>query len=72
MAVLGTANDAAAFLLQPLVAFKPLVSRFAVCFVCQDHTYKTDKAARLLGYAPIYSKEEAFERTIASFRAYPG
>lgn len=69
MTGLGTVNDAAAFLLKPLVAFKPLVSRFAVCFVCQDHTYKSDKAARLLGYAPIYSKEEAFERTIASFRS---
>jgi nucleoside-diphosphate-sugar epimerase len=65
---LGVLNEAAARALRPFVRLTPKLSRYGVCFVCQDHTYRTDKAARLLGYAPVLSEAEAFERTIAHYR----
>ncbi len=65
---LGVLNEAAARALRPLVALTPKVSRYGVRFVCQDHTYRTDKAARRLGYAPVCSEAEAFAETIAHYR----
>jgi nucleoside-diphosphate-sugar epimerase len=43
------------------------VTRFAVDFVTQDFTIRTDKAARELGYEPLYPPEEAIERTVAYY-----
>ncbi len=64
----GVAMELSAWLLRPIYRFNPVVSRFAVDFVTQDFTFVSDKAARDLGYAPIYSEEEAFARTIEYFR----
>ncbi len=51
----------------PGVRFRPVVTRFAVDFVCQDFTIETDKAARLLGYAPLFAPEETIARTTAYY-----
>ena len=65
---LGMANEAFAWVLRPVVRLTPRLSRYGVRFICQDHTYRTDKAAQLLGYAPVVTETEAFERTIAHYR----
>ena len=61
--------EGASRLLRPVVDFRPTVTRFAVDFVCLDFTFRSDKARRELGYAPVYTEEEAFARTIDYFRA---
>ena len=68
MYALGAAMEKAAELARPVYPFTPLLSRFSVRFVCQSFTLKTTKAARLLGYHPIYTEEQAFRRTIDYFR----
>lgn len=65
---LGVVNEALAATLRPIVRLTPRLSRYGVRFICQDHTYLTDKAARLLGYAPVVTEPEAFARTIAYYR----
>lgn len=51
-------------------------NRFAVIQTCVDHTFVDAKARRDLGYAPIVSREEAFERSVDwlrhSARVTPG
>ena len=43
-------------------------NRFAVIQTCVDHTFVDDKARRDLGYEPIVSREEAFQRSAAWLR----
>jgi nucleoside-diphosphate-sugar epimerase len=43
-------------------------NRFAVIQTCVDHTFVDDKARRDLGYVPVVSREEAFQRSIAWLR----
>jgi nucleoside-diphosphate-sugar epimerase len=43
-------------------------NRFAVVQTCVDHTFRDDKAARELGYRPIVSRQEAFQRSLAWLR----
>ena len=64
---LGVSLEAACRLLAPVVSFTPLVSRFSVDYVCQDFTFSSEKAARELGYRPVYSEFEALRRTIEAF-----
>ena len=70
----GVAAETAARWLRPIHRFSPTLSRFAVDFVCQDFTVSGKKAEDVLGYAPIYSEVEAFERTVEHEvrRAYSG
>lgn len=49
------------------MAITPLVSSFSVDYVCQDFTFSSEKAARELGYQPVYSEEQALRRTIEAF-----
>lgn len=65
---LGALNEAAAAAIRPVVKLTPKLSRYGVRFICQDHTYKTDKAARVLGYAPLLGEAEAVARTIAHYQ----
>lgn len=44
------------------------MSRFAVTYTCTDYTFKAEKASEDFGFAPKYSKQEAFERTVEYFR----
>jgi len=48
-----------------VVAPRSNFNRFAVIQTCVDHTFVHHKAERDLGYRPIVSKEEAFERSVA-------
>jgi nucleoside-diphosphate-sugar epimerase len=69
---LGALLEGAAHLSRPLVRFEPVITRFAVDFVTQDFTIRTDKAARELGYAPLYPPAEAVERTRAWYASNGG
>jgi len=51
------------------VAPRSSFNRFAVVQTCVDHTFVGHKAVRELGYAPLVSREEAFELTLAWLRA---
>jgi sterol-4alpha-carboxylate 3-dehydrogenase (decarboxylating) len=61
----GALLEGLARVVQPLVSYRPVLTRFAVDFVCVDYTVKTDRAARELGYAPRFVRAEAIARTIA-------
>lgn len=56
-------------LLRPVYPTTPLLTPFSVDSVCAEYTIVSDKAERLLGYAPVYSESEAWERTLAFVRA---
>jgi sterol-4alpha-carboxylate 3-dehydrogenase (decarboxylating) len=43
-------------------------NRFAVVQTCVDHTFSDDRARRDLGYLPIVTRQEAFERSVAWLR----
>ncbi len=66
---LGGLLEGASAVVRPLVSFKPKLTRFAVDFVTKDFTIDSDKAARHLGYAPRFSREEAVRRTADYYRA---
>jgi nucleoside-diphosphate-sugar epimerase len=54
--------------LAEVVAPRSNFNRFAVVQTCVDHTFVDRKAARELGYVPLVSREEAFERSLAWLR----
>lgn len=53
-----------------LLAPRSNFNRFAVVQTCVDHTFVHHKAARELGYAPVVSRELAFERSLAWLREW--
>lgn len=57
--------------LSPWVRFTPMITKFAVDFVCLDFVVSGEKIARELGYAPRYSEREAMDRTVAWAREHP-
>lgn len=65
---LGCISEAIAFLLRPVKKYTPKMSRFAVTYTCTDYTFTAEKAKKELNFSPKYSKEEAFENTVAFFR----
>jgi nucleoside-diphosphate-sugar epimerase len=65
---LGGALEGVARITRPFVRFAPTITRSAVTFVCEDFTVRSDKAERLLGYTPRYSRADAIERTAAHYR----
>jgi nucleoside-diphosphate-sugar epimerase len=69
MLAVGAVMEGAAALCRPIRPFTPTLTRSSVRFVCHDHTFNGDKAARDLGYVPIYKQPEALERTIEYFRS---
>jgi nucleoside-diphosphate-sugar epimerase len=52
--------------LRPIVRLTPFLTPFSVDYICQEFTVRSDRAARVLGYRPVYSEEEAYARTIAA------
>ncbi len=68
---LGAAAEGAAFVCRPFARFAPTLTRSSVRFVCHEHTFVGARAARDLGYAPVYSEAEALDRTVAWFRQQP-
>jgi sterol-4alpha-carboxylate 3-dehydrogenase (decarboxylating) len=67
---IGAVLEITAKLLRPFGSWRPNMTRSSVQIVCQDFTFTGEKARRQLGYAPIYSKREALERTIRHFSRY--
>jgi nucleoside-diphosphate-sugar epimerase len=65
---LGALLEGVAWAVRPVTRFTPVITRFAVDFVCLDFTIRTDRASRELGYVPRYSPRAAQERTIAHYR----
>lgn len=65
---IGCVSEAVAFLWRPVKKHSPKMSRFAVSYTCTDYTFNSDKAQRAFGFSPKYSTQEAFSRTVASFR----
>lgn len=65
---LGAISEGIAFLLRPIKKYSPKMSRFAVTYTCTDYTFEARKAENDFGFAPKYSKEEAFKRTVEFFR----
>jgi nucleoside-diphosphate-sugar epimerase len=58
--------------LRPIVRLSPILTRTSLTIVCHDFSFRGDKAARDLGYAPVYGRDEAIERTVAYFRDQSG
>ncbi len=65
---LGYFSESMALLWRPIKKYSPKLSRFAVTYTCTDYTFTSDKARRDFGFAPKYSQNEAFERTVKHFR----
>jgi nucleoside-diphosphate-sugar epimerase len=65
---LGTLLEGLARWLRPVIRFEPSLTRSSVRVLCRDLSFSGARAARELGYAPVYSAAEALERTITWFR----
>ena len=65
---IGCVSEAVAFLWRPVKKYSPKMSRFAVTYTCTDYTFNSDKAQGAFDFKPKYSKEEAFDRTMAYYR----
>jgi nucleoside-diphosphate-sugar epimerase len=65
---LGSISESIAFLVRPIKKYSPKMSRFAVTYTCTDYTFRAEKAKEDFGFTPRYSKQEAFDRTVAFFR----
>jgi nucleoside-diphosphate-sugar epimerase len=68
MYFLGTVSEYLAVLVRPIKHYNPRLSRFAVMYTCTDFTFTSGKAQRDFGFAPKYSKEEAFNNTVRFFK----
>jgi nucleoside-diphosphate-sugar epimerase len=67
---LGAMIEWGARLLRPVIALHPVMTQSSVRIVCQDFSFSSRKAARELGYRPVYSEEESLARTIEWFRKH--
>jgi len=65
---LGTVSEYLAMLIRPIKHYNPRLSRFAVMYTCTDFTFTSEKASRDFGFAPKYSREEAFKNTVNFFK----
>lgn len=66
--LLGTLSELIAILLRPIKYYNPKFSRFAVFYTCTEFTFTSDKAKNDFNFVPKYSQEEAFDRTVRSFK----
>ena len=51
------------------IGLKSNFNRFSVIQTCLHHTFSSEKAKRDFGFKPIFSKEEAFRRTVNWFKS---
>jgi nucleoside-diphosphate-sugar epimerase len=65
---LGSISEAIALLLRPVKRYNPKMSRFAVTYTCTDYTFSSLKAEQEFAFAPRYSRQEAFKRTVEFFQ----
>ena len=69
---LASMVEAACFCIKPFKQMALPITRSSVRTICEDLTFSTDKAHRHFDYSPKYTKSEAFEATIAYFKALEG
>jgi sterol-4alpha-carboxylate 3-dehydrogenase (decarboxylating) len=67
---LGALLEVGAKLIRPVASFQPAITRSSVRVVCKDMSFLGDRAARDLGYAPVYSEDDAIARTVEWFREH--
>jgi nucleoside-diphosphate-sugar epimerase len=70
MWTIGALLEGIAFACRPVFRFTPTLTRSSVRFIGHDHTFVGEKARRDFGYEPVFSEEEAIERTVAWFRRH--
>ena len=54
--------------IKPFKSISSPITRSSVKMLCEDFTFKTDKAQRHFSYSPKYSKSHAFETTVNYFK----
>jgi len=68
LALLARLNAALRALLRPLCPYAPLLTPYTLAVGSTPFSVRTDKARRRFGYQPLFSWDEARERTIAWLR----
>jgi sterol-4alpha-carboxylate 3-dehydrogenase (decarboxylating) len=68
---MGCVMEALVWLLRPVYRFAPMISRFSADYVCLDYTFTGRKARERLGYEPVYTEDDAYERTIRYYQENP-
>ena len=58
------------YILSPFIKLNFPTAPPSVKQMCYSHNFKYDKARTLLGYAPLYSYEKAFERSVRFYKQY--
>jgi nucleoside-diphosphate-sugar epimerase len=66
---MGSIAEGFALLMRPFKHYNPAFSRFAVTYTCSDFTFTSARAARDFGFIPKYSEKEAFDLTVAYYKA---
>jgi nucleoside-diphosphate-sugar epimerase len=67
---LGAAAEALGKLLPKRLGYRPKLTRSSVRALTRTYSVKSERLAQDLGYAPRYSREQAFERTMAHYRVH--
>ncbi|MEE8580583.1 MAG: NAD-dependent epimerase/dehydratase family protein [Myxococcota bacterium] len=67
---MGALMEATTVLCRPFVRLRPAITRSSVKLVCHNFSFLGHKAERDLGYQPVYSQEEAFDRTVGYFKVH--
>ncbi len=70
MYAVGAMAEGLAWLLRPVVKLQPAITRSSVRFVCVTMTTRGERLKNDAGYEPVYSLEEAVERTVEWFRLH--
>jgi nucleoside-diphosphate-sugar epimerase len=65
---LGAAAETLGKLLPRRFGYRPKLTRSSVRALTRTYSVKSERLARDLGYTPRYSREQAFERTLAHYR----
>ena len=63
---LGTLLEGLARWLRPVIRFEPSLTRSSVRVLCRDLSFSGARAARELGYAPVYSAAEALDLALST------
>jgi sterol-4alpha-carboxylate 3-dehydrogenase (decarboxylating) len=65
---MGIISEFFALLVRPIKYYNPKMSRFAVMYTCTDFTFSAERARADFNFSPKYTEQEAFDRTVESFR----
>lgn len=70
MYVIGFIAELVIGCIKPFKHIASPLTRSSVKMLCEDFTFKTDKAQRHFDYLPKYSKSQAFKATVDYFKAH--